>query len=81
MQLVTNIVALFSGAQPEDLLPGVSDHLTLECADLKFESARAIDDLLKGAKKRQAQANAEATKAGGSRRGNQRGRPQICPGT
>lgn len=51
-------------AQTEEFLDGIADHLPLEEAELQPGKARAIDELLKGAKNRLAQAKTDAAKAG-----------------
>lgn len=51
-------------AETEEFLDGIADHLPLVGAEPKSDTAGAIDGLLKGAKKRLAQAKADAAKSG-----------------
>lgn len=50
--------------ETEEFLEGIADHLPLEGPELKTETARAIDGLLRGAKNRLAQAKADAAGTG-----------------
>ncbi len=52
-------------SETAEFLDGIADQLPVKETELKPETARAIDDLLKGAKKRLALAKADTAKHGG----------------